>query len=445
MHVAYSRAVSTLLSALLSTVSVYAADNSPANLEPLNIAEKQALDFLPVLRKERRENVGLGRIQWGGQLKAFPFSRFNRDLTGESSFDQADIPVRVEFGLAAPLTRNSDLYFSVELKEKVGLKDSGGARSEVILENARVNIHDAGMEGLSLRFGRMTIQDKREAILRAQYDGALMSYASQSYQLDFGIFSRGDLRADILHGDASTRSTDIITKAEKRLFGTVNIGALILLLNDRSLTADDRTYYALRSYGRTLPQLQHWLEVTHLRGETLQGSRSAWSTEIRAIYDLALPTRTELGVAYIWGSGDSDPTDEIDGLYRQTGLQRNNSFWGAGPKYRLLGEALRAEVANIHAVTLMARHFPGKAWSVSLLYHLFWQDKLATSQPGWSWNGQPNGLNKKLASEIDVTVGVKLAFGLSLEANVAYVNPGAAFGGDRSDGFAIGMEMRFAI
>lgn len=419
--------------------------SSASSQEILHEAQTPNEEFLPIFRKERRYNKESDIISWGGQLKAFPLARYNRDLAGNKSLDQSFIPLRLEAGLAVQLSPKSNLYFSVENRDKVFLKGGGSDPTELLLGNARLNLHDIGIKGLSLHLGRMTIQDHREAILRAQFDGALMAYQNQQVRVDFGIFSRGKLRKDLLHSDPDTESVDLIARLEKRLTRTNVVGGLYINLDDKTATNDDRSYYAIRSHGQLWKGLQHWAEVTHLSGTSNTHKRSAWATEIRGLQSTDLPGKAQIGLAYIWASGDDDPFDDKDTTFRQTGLQRNNSFWSKGPKYRLLGEALRAEVSNIHALTAMMRFFPSKSSSISFFYHNFWQDTASTVQAGWRWGGAPNGINKKLATEIDLNAAYKFKNGTAVEINTAYLKPGSAFGANRSSGFAYGLEIRHPL
>jgi len=401
-------------------------------------------NYLPIFRKERRDNKATEALSWGGQLKAFPIVRHNMNFDDVKGLDQSFIPLRLEMGMGVKVSQQADFYFSLELKDKILLKNGSSDSTELNIDNARLNLHDFGIKGLSLHLGRMTIQDKREAILRTQYDGGLLSYEQKRFQLDIGVFSRGDINHDILHDDPTLKSTDILARLETRITNRFIVGGYMLTMNDRTNTNDDRQYYAIRSHGRLWPGFVHRAEITHLKGETGSGRRKAWSVELRGLQKTNLPGRAEIGLAYIWASGDDDSSDGIDTLFRQTGLQRNNSFWDKGPKYRLLGEAIRAEVANIQALTAMVRFFPSKKSSLALLVHNFKQDKASPQQPGWRW-GTPNGIDKHLATEIDLNGSYKFKNGTALEVNFAFVRPGKAIGASRKNGFAYGLELRHPL
>lgn len=435
----------TLLLTCTGLIISPASFSSALSQEAIQEAQTAREAFLPIFRKERQYNKESDIISWGGQFKAFPLASYNRDLIGDKSLDQSFIPLRLEAGLAVQLTPKSDLYFSVEARDKVFLEGEGSDPTEFLLENARLNLHDLGIKGLSLHVGRMTIQDHREAILRAQFDGALVAYQNQQVRVDFGVFSRGKLRTDLLHSGPNTESIDIIARLEKRLTEALIVGALYINLDNKTSVDDDRSYYAIRSHGQLWKGLQHWAEVTHLSGASSSHKRSAWAAEIRGLQSTHLPGKAQIGLSYIWASGDDNPFDDKDTTFRQTGLQRNNSFWSKGPKYRLLGEALRAEVSNIHALTAIMRFFPNKSSSIALLYHNFWQDTASTVQAGWRWGGSPNGINRKLATEIDLNAAYKFKNGTALEVNAAYLKPGAAFGTNRSSGFAYGLEIRHPL
>ena len=94
-------------------------------------------------------------------------------------------------------------------------------------------------------------------------------------------------------------------------------------------------------------------------------------------YHLDAPLSPHVILGYAFGSGNSDPDDDRDDAFRQTGLQGNETEVGGLTPFRYYGEAFDPELSNLSIFTAGLGTRPTPELSADLVYHYYLQDHAA--------------------------------------------------------------------
>jgi len=218
--------------------------------------------------------------------------------------------------------------------------------------------------------------------------------------------------------------------------------------------------YRLEKLGR----LYYWIDVGLVAGtekiidyDTIdpQFSRvdSVDRRDLRAAgLDLGGMWKTKLmggmtfSLAYAVGSGDSDPGDDTDRAYRQTGLNRNDDKFRGVNNFHYYGDLLRPELSNISITTLgWGFHFLPES-SIDLIYHSYQQQEASDEISGSRLDIDPQGDNREIGSELDLIVGIEEWKKLELELVISRFKAGDAFGslkGETASKWSLELSYRF--
>lgn len=320
----------------------------------------------------------------------------------------------------------------------------------------KLNGGTAGIDNVNVQIGRQRIREDRSLWWNRDIEAARVNYDSTLIKGFVGV-------AQAL---SSNRTSDDFFEASKdrlRFFGEGSwqykpgqfIEARALYENDHSGTGavgntiltDDRDdedfklgWYGARARGDAAPASGHVRKLayrldalvvggtedlvttaaagTDNRTITAVTNRDVFGWALDAGADLALdaPLNPTITLGYAFGSGDSDPGDNTDHEFRQSGLHGNSSLPGlaSGSVYHY-GEVLRPELANLHIVTLGAGIPVGENSDLSLFYHYYRLAQDATSLRSSTVRAALNGTDKDIGQELDLIFNSRLSDALGLE------------------------------
>ena len=166
--------------------------------------------------------------------------------------------------------------------------------------------------------------------------------------------------------------------------------------------------------------LQHWFELGISEQHQSDSDKRGYAVDLGGTYrfeDRVLKPRVTLG--YAFGSQD----------YRQTGLHSNEATLGGGTKFKIYGETLNPDLANLHIFTAsLGMNLPQQA-SLDVVYHRYHQAQLsdfANNQTELS-SKYDRQTTRYLGSGIDMVLGWKPTDKTKVAAIVGVFSPSKRF------------------
>jgi hypothetical protein len=163
-----------------------------------------------------------------------------------------------------------------------------------------------------------------------------------------------------------------------------------------------------------------------VRGREESANIRGWGFDVGGTYELPLPLRPSLILAYAFGSGDADPDDDVQWSFRQTGFEDNEAKVSGVNDFLYYGEFLEPTLRNIRIVTGGLGIRPIRQMSLELIYHLYTQDR-ASDELDSVLEVEPSGRSRRLGDEIDLVLGYRPTKNLELTLTVSSFQPGRAF------------------
>jgi alginate production protein len=191
--------------------------------------------------------------------------------------------------------------------------------------------------------------------------------------------------------------------------------------------SDRPIFLGLQSAGTIAGRLSYWLDGAHVRGREDGSDLRGYGIDLLGAYHFEASLSPHLILGYAFGSGDSDPDDDRDGAFRQTGLQGNETEVGGLTPFRYYGEAFDPELSNLSIFTAGFGARPTAELSADLVYHYYLQDHAADELRDSALDAEPTGRSKRLGSEIDLVLGFEEEGEFRIRGFLGYFMPGRAF------------------
>ena len=208
---------------------------------------------------------------------------------------------------------------------------------------------------------------------------------------------------------------------------------------DRRRGGADRSqpiHAGVRALGEWLPAQNVWAELSAVRGYEQDVDLRGWAVDVGTTVDVD-PFYFTMGFAH--GSGDPDPTDDVDESHRQTGLQDNNGRFGGVTSFKTYGEVMEPALSNLEIYTAGVGMRVGRRSSIDLVAHqyrlveTFLLDPAVYPDPppliDSKLRRRPDGLHTDLGWELDLVLGSRETESWDLELVLGLFQPGAAFPG----------------
>lgn len=165
-----------------------------------------------------------------------------------------------------------------------------------------------------------------------------------------------------------------------------------------------------------------------------------WGLDVGFTWDTKWRFEPRFTFGYAIGSGDGNPDQDAvetpdgnfrypgtDGSFRQTGLQDNNGKFSGVNRFHYYGELFRPELSNMHIGTVSLGFPIFESSSVELLWHIYEQVNEAGYLTDADIGPSPNGRDRRLGQEFDLSLGIEEWEWLEIEITAAVFRAGEAF------------------
>jgi alginate production protein len=378
----------------------------------------------------RLRQVGL---RFGGEFEIDSSFRTNADLDSATNDDLS--LVQPQFSLWLGLDRKYvGAFVELQLDREWALDEPEQEEDEeraVRLEprEAYVWLRPFGDERLSSLVGRQKFSDKREWLFDERVDAVRVRSRLGRFEIEASVSREGLFTKDLLaeREEEEGRLNNWLLVATHEPAKDVRLSAYTLVQDDRDREASP-IFFGLHSSGEPVERFTYWIELAHVRGREESANIRGWGFDVGGTYELPLPLRPSLILAYAFGSGDDDPDDDIQRSFRQTGFEDNEAKVSGVNDFLYYGEFLQPTLRNIRIVTAGLGIRPIRQASVEVVYHLYTQDH-ASDDLDSSLEAEPSERSQRLGSEIDLVLGYKPTKNTELVLTGGYFLPGPAFPG----------------
>lgn len=373
----------------------------------------------------------LDSIQVFGTVELSYERQQNFDLDNAEADDLDVLPLELELEILFEPSDYFSAYARSQLKYEVPLHEKGGRDAEstaLLINEANVTVSEPD-PGFSLRLGRQLFEDERQWLYDTELDAVRGTYENPNLLVELSASRRSWLfQEDLLNPDDVDKVNYYQLYAIHEPAEDIAVGAYALVLDERDGNDNRAVFFGLTSTGSPFDGLTYWLEAALLRGEDEEGrSLRGYGFDLIGSYrfDAALSPRILAG--YAFGSGDSDPDDDRNGQFRQTGIQDNEAELDSIASFHYYGEAFDPELSNMSIVTLGAGIRPRVDLSIDLIAHAYFQDVAADELQDSAFDAEPTGRSRRLGSEIDLVLGYKPRKKFQVNGFLGYFTPGRAF------------------
>lgn len=272
-----------------------------------------------------------------------------------------------------------------------------------------------------VRAGRWLQRDEREWLFDENFDGLHLAAEDGDWQAElFGARVR-QWRRDLLDSRSGRRgrpADHLAALLRYELGKDWTVGAYAV--RQHHFEGDDGRerlhFYGLRSHGMRDKGWRHWAEIGRVAGRADGRAVSGQVVDLgvtRVFDGVAGTPRLTLGYA------------QASAGYRQTGQQSNEATFGGVAKFKVYGEALDPDLANLRIATLGLGLAPAPGWSVDLVWHHYRQSRIA---PLGEATVEPKGdllSGRRLGDGLDLVVGWQPSRGFKAEAAAGWFRPAA--------------------
>ncbi len=148
-------------------------------------------------------------------------------------------------------------------------------------------------------------------------------------------------------------------------------------------------------------------------------------------------------LGYALGSGDDNPSDNVDRSYRQTGLQDNSATFNGFTRIQYYGELFNPELSNLAVTTAGFGIKPLRKTSIEFIHHFYRQHKRSDEIRDAKIDENPEGNSKTLGHEIDFVAAYKSKKHIRSSFVLGYFITGQAFSDDADNSFFAEIKIQF--
>ncbi len=420
-----------------------AASLAHADDHGLKDAKPELEDEEPLAEDSELE---FGPYKFGGSIELDYERLQNFDLDDSADDDLDLLTFEAVLAILFAPTDYFEIYLQPNLTREVELSeqlDPGEDRvTEFSFEEAFFTIRDPD-RGLSLEVGRTFFADEREWVYDEDLDAVRGAFRSSDIFLELSASRQALVDVDLLNPDDVEPINNYVAYGGYEPIEDVTVGAYGILRDHRDDDGFRPLYLGLFSNGTVGESLTYWLDAAHVRGREEDVKLRGFGVDVLGAYTFDLPLSPRLMLGYAFGSGDSDPDDDRDHAFRQTGLQGNEAELGGVSSLKFYGEAFDPELSNMSIFTAGIGAWPIEDFSVDLLYHYYRQDKASDELRDAALEADPTGRDKDLGHEIDLVLGYAGIEGLEFRGFLGYFMPGDAFGSGADDALLARIEFEY--
>jgi alginate production protein len=363
-----------------------------------------------------------GRLRFGGRLQGAVQPEDNYDLNPDR---QGDLTESDWFG---EVLADARLGGGLEAFTKAGwtasrvITDQEGDEVDTFawrLQQAYLAWSPEAVPDFALQVGRQDFDEAREWLYDENLDGIRVHGRRGGVRGEASLSTRWNTDSGRLQD-----WTNWIVATSAAVADRCEAGAYVIHRRRSVPGSEDRpTWFGVRSRGRLAGGLQHWTELSLLRGDLGGVSRDAWATDLGV--RLRLERRTRLSVTAGWAAGSGG--DDESGRFRQTGLHDNNDKFGGASSFRYYGELLDPELSNLEVATAGAGLRPLASSSIDVVFHRYAQRRPIARLEDSNLDSRPNGVSTDIGEEWDLVLAFEEIPWMDVEYVFAVFVPGEAF------------------
>jgi alginate production protein len=366
-------------------------------------------------------------LEVGGEVEVAYQRQQEFDLDRGEPDDLDLLPVEAKLEVLFAPNDYVEAFLQTTLFHAFTLRDQGEADvddTDLFVEEAYLTLREPEL-GLALQVGRQSFEDSRQWLYDAELDAVRASYRTQRFSLELAASREAVLDSDLLNPDEAERADNYILSAGYKLSPDISLGAYGIVRDGEE--RDRPIFLGLQSTGTIGGRLSYWLDAAHVRGREDGSDLSGYGIDLLGAYHFDAPLSPHVILGYAFGTGDSDPDDDQDDAFRQTGLQGNEVAVGGLTPFRYYGEAFDPELSNLSIFTAGLGARPTPELSADLVYHYYLQDHAADEVRDSALDAEPTGESKRLGSEIDLVLGFEPEDDFRIRGFLGYFMPGRAF------------------
>ncbi|MCB1792340.1 MAG: alginate export family protein [Gammaproteobacteria bacterium] len=345
------------------------------------------------------------RLLFGSDIVSSIEYMDNYDLDGK----QDDHLLLVEPELRAVLSYTGDdglrAFAELQLDGRAFLSKGGAnddkSEAHVRVEQAYVDLTRFAGD-YSLRIGRQSFEDSRSWWYDEKIDAIRLLW-----QRDTWFASASAAREKAFADDFAHEDTD-----EKKEFYILTAGyyadkrdqATLFLIKKKDLDSrrhEDPLFVGIQRIGEMGSDLRYWLNAAAVRGESRRRRLRAYGVDTGMAWRLDAPWKPFVTAALAYGSGDDHLRDGVDGNFRQTDLQDNESRTFGITSFQYYGEVSDLELSNLWIAHLGFGIRPADDTSIELNLFRYRQVDADDDLFDTDLEIDPDGEHKALGHEID--------------------------------------------
>jgi alginate production protein len=293
--------------------------------------------------------------------------------------------------------------------------------------------------GARMQIGRQRFIDSKRWLFNENMDAIRLGYQYENFSVELSASQLNLVQRNLLRREGEEDEETFLNYylyADYK-FGKnkkSHVGIFALYQDQQRLGSAQPIHVGLQSSGRLLSDLKYWLQASIVRGS--EGGQRIRGEAI----DVGLTQRFDgtwepsITVAYAYGTGDSNPDDNVDTRFRQTGFQGNSDKFNGVARFKYYGEVLDPRLTNLMIFTGGVGIKPFEKTSFDVVYHYYLQDHASTRIRGSNFSTDPTGLNTHIGSEVDFVAGYQGIPHLQTKFILGYFFPGSAFPETARDG-----------
>ena len=291
--------------------------------------------------------------------------------------------------------------------------------------------------GARMQVGRQRFIDSRRWLFNENMDAIRFGYQYEQFSLELSVSQLNLVQRNLLRREAEEDEEGFVNYyayADYKFGKKNHVGIFALYQDQQRLGTAQPITVGLQSSGRLFENLKYWLQTAAVRGS--DGGQRIRGEAI----DMGLTQRFDgawepsITIGYAYGTGDSNPNDNVDARFRQTGFQGNSDKFNGVARFKYYGEVLDPRLTNLMVFTGGVGIKPFSKTSFDLVYHYYLQDHASTRIRGSDLDTDPTGLSKHVGSEADLVVGYQGIPHLQTKFVLGYFFPGKAYTESWHDG-----------
>lgn len=404
--------------------AVTEADPSP--IEEAVISVSPDPDASPSLRFEITPHLSMG-----AKMQLSLLRRVNRDLDGSEEDDRNRSEATFDLATKIVPRTDIDLFAEARLTDRRLSTDADGEKeheTKVRLRRGYLLWRGALFPSIDLQVGRQRFADPREWIYDENLDAVRVRFNKDLFALEFSVSS------NLLDPEEpEDRIRNYVAYATYQPGQKDKLALYWISRSDPTQEDQDPAFLGFSWKGRFFQNQKYWLDIASVSGRDGSVKLRGYGVDLMwtLLFDLWMEPSLTLG--YAFGSGDPNPLDDVDGSFRQTGLQDNQGKFNGTVKFKYYGELFDPELSNMRIRTLGFGIIPFKKTSFDFVYHDY---SLVYSHPAPNntlrdvgIKKDPSGESKDLGHEVDLIVGLGISRMVRIEISMAAFMPGRAFPG----------------